>query len=179
MDSYDFSRETGRPVSPPLPEDYSMDYLPQMSTYSGSTQSRNTSVSQPIDYGGSTSRYTGATQSRGTSVPPTYTPEYRSTVVTGWRSSNESQKAYARRIGLPPSTLSDWVREESSSTQSRPYATQSRTQYTAEDRSAALSVWRSRGEGETYGDVAPRVGIPVNTLYKWVQKSEGTSRGGR
>ncbi len=210
MDSYDFSRETGRPVSPPLPEDYSMSYLPQMATYSGSTQSRNTSVSRPIDFGGSTSRYTGATQSRNTSVSqpidfggstsrytgatqsrrtsgqqislasssqrPIYTPEYRSSVVTSWRSSNESQLAYARRIGLPPSTLGDWVREEGSSTQSRPYATQSRTHYTPEDKTAALSVWRARGERETYVDVATRVGIPAATLYKWIQKSEGSAR---
>ncbi len=189
MDSYNFSRESGRPASPPLPEDYSMGYLPQMATYSGSTQSRNTSVPQPIDFGGSASGYSSASQSRRTSVPPisygssshgiTYTPEYRSTVVTSWRSSNESQTVFARRIGIPQSTLSDWIQEAGSSSQSRPRAMHNRTHYTAEYKSAVLSAWRSRGEGETQADFSKRTGIPASTLQAWVNKSEGSSRDAR
>ncbi len=198
MDSYDFSRRTGRPVSPPLPEDYSMDYLPQMATYSSSTQSQHTSVSQPIDFDGSTSMYTGATQSRHTSAPQIeygsasqgtsmqshltrgrHTPEYRSAMALSWRSSNESQAAFARRIGIPQTTLSDWIKEAGSSSQSRPRAMPSRSHYTAEYKSAALSEWRARRETETYVDIATRMGIPAGTFHKWIVKSEGSSRGAR
>ncbi len=69
MDSYHFSRVTGRPASQPLPESHTGDHLPQMSTYSGSSQSRNTSVPQPINYGGRASGYNGVSQSRRTNTP--------------------------------------------------------------------------------------------------------------
>ncbi|MEJ2445547.1 MAG: hypothetical protein P8Y42_19210, partial [Exilibacterium sp.] len=52
----------------PLPESHTGEHLPQMSTYSGSSQSRNTSVPQPINYGGRASGYNGVSQSRTTNV---------------------------------------------------------------------------------------------------------------
>ncbi len=158
MDSYDFSRRTGRPVSPPLPENYSMDYLPQMPTYSGSTQSRNTSVPQPIDFGGSTSRYTGATQSRNTSVPQL--------IDFGGSTSRYTGATQSRHTSVPPI-------EYGSASQGT--STQSHRAYPPEYRYAAVSSWQNSG-GTSQRAYAEGIGVPRSTFRDWVEEAGGPTQ---
>ncbi len=150
MDSYDFSRRTGRPVSPPLPEDYSMDYLPQMSTYSGSTQSQNASVPQSIDFGGSTSRYTGATQSQNTSVPQI--------IDFGGSTSRYTGATQSRHTSVSQGT-----------------STQSYRAYPPEYRYAAVSSWRNSG-GTSQRAYAEGIGVPRSTFRDWVEEAGGPTQ---
>ncbi len=161
MDSYDFSRETGRPVSPPLPEDYSMGYLPQMSTYSGASQSRNTSVPQPIDFGGTASGYSGSSQSRSTSVPQI---EYGGVSQSGGTSrvsqsggtSRVSQSGGTSRVSLRPSRYG---------------------QNTEDVRSKILSeLHEEMASGGSIKSYAKRTGYSYDTLKSWHKSTYGTMR---
>ncbi len=118
MDSYHFSRVTGRPASQSLSESHTGDYLPQMSTYSGSSQSRNTSVPQPIDFGGSTSRYTGSSQSRCTSIPDSPFKGYKGYVYhpSVYEDNGVSQ---SRRTSTPLIEYRGSVSGDNGSSQSR------------------------------------------------------------
>ncbi|MEJ2416330.1 MAG: transposase, partial [Exilibacterium sp.] len=190
MDSYDFSRETGRPVSPPLPEDYSMDYLPQMATYSGSTQSRNTSVSQPIDFGGSTSRYTGTTQSRGTSVPQieyggntsryTGATQSRGTSVpqieyggstSRYTGATQSRRTNVQQIGY--GSVSQSGGATGSSASQRTSTRIGVPIYTDEEKSQAISGWRESGLSQK--DYASSIGVPQSTFHVWTRQASSSN----
>ncbi len=183
MDSYDFGRYLGRPASPPLPDGYSGDYLPQMPAYRDTSPSgRSSGVPQPIDFGGSASGYRGASQSRHTSVPQfeygsasqrtssrgqrtSYTPAEKYAMVTNWRASGERQADYARRAGIPPSSFCVWIKEAGGSSQNL-YA-----EKVAERQSKVVRDWRDSGETRT--DYAKRKNIPITTFRKWIKKYEG------
>ncbi len=168
MDSYDFSRETGRPVSPPLPEDYSMGYLPQMSTYSGVSQSRNTSVPEPIDFGGSVSEYNGSSQSRNTSVPQP--------IDFGGSTSRYTGATQSRNTSVP------LIEYGSSSQSGRTTGSGSRTNtryHSDEVKTKALSEMQQEvARGGTIRSYASRSTIPYATLSWWYGQLSG-SRPGR
>jgi hypothetical protein len=128
MNSYHYSR----PVSPPLPDKYSGGYLPKMPTYSGASQSRDSSASQSRDSGASQSRDSGASQSRDSgasqsggatgssasqrtsslSVPTRWYPEEEKyKMLSQWKASGLTRRAYSRSKGIPESTFGQWVRE--------------------------------------------------------------------
>ncbi|MEJ2446162.1 MAG: hypothetical protein P8Y42_22380 [Exilibacterium sp.] len=199
MDSYDFGRYLGRPASPPLPDEHSGDYLPQMPAYSDTSPSgRSSGVPQPIDFGGSASGYSGASQSRHTSVPPieygsasqnggatgssasqrtssrrgySYPDEEKSAMLTAWRDSEESQSAFCKRKGIPRTTFLGWIKEAGVSSKSR------LAERVAERRSKTVSDWRD--SGETQIEFSRRTGVPISTLQYWIKKYEGSSRDAR
>ncbi len=171
MDSYDFSRETGRPVSPPLPEDYSMGYLPQMSTYSGASQSRTTSVPQPIDFGGTASGYSGASQSRNTSVPQI---EYGGS-ASGYNGSSQSRRTSAPLIEYGSSSQSG----RTTGSGSRASQQTNARYHSDEVKSKALSEMQQElARGGTIRSYASRSTIPYATLTWWHGQLSG-SRPGR
>ncbi len=200
MDSYFFGWYLGRPASPPLPDGYTGDYLPQMPAYSDASQSgRSSGVPQPIDFGGSVTGYSSDTsQSRHSSVTPieydgasqqtssqshrprrTYTAEDRAAVVANWRNSEEPQRVYARSIGIPNTTLRGWIEEAGSSAKSRPSTTHSRNYYTPEEKSATLSEWQARRKTESLAAFSERTGIPRRTLQEWIKQEKDSSKGAR
>ncbi len=115
MNSYHYSR----PVSPPLPDKYSGGYLPKMPTYSGASQSRDSSASQSGGATGSSASQsggaTGSSASQRTSslsVPTRWYPEEEKyKMLSQWKASGLTRRAYSRSKGIPESTFGQWVRE--------------------------------------------------------------------
>ncbi len=197
MDSYFFGRYMGRPASPPLPDEYSGGYLPQMPAYSDTSPSgRSSGVAQPIDFGGSVSGYSGASQSRHTSVPPIeygsasqsggatgssasqrtstrrgrYSDEEKSIALSDWQASKETetQEAFSKRTGIPIRTLRNWIWQAEVSVPSH------HNSYTPEEKSIALSDWQASKETETQSAFSERTGIPIRTLQNWIRQAEGS-----
>ncbi len=146
MDSYFYSWFMNIPTSPPLPDEYSGGYLPQMPPYSDASQSQNTSVPQPIDFGGSASGYNGASQSQHTSVPPI---DYGSSSQSGGAiGDSASQSGGAIGSSASQRTI--------------------RQQYPEEVKSKALSEMQQEvARGGTLKSYADRSPIPYDTLKNW------------
>ncbi len=173
MDSYDFSRYMGRPVSPPLPEDYSMGYLPQMPAYGDTSPSgRSSGVPQPIDFGGSSSGFSGASQRTSSQGPRIHQPEERAAAVARWRASGKTQKDFAESIAIPRTTFRQWIIEAD-------YPTRSNIKYPPEEKSAALRQWHASKETETQSEFSRRIGVPLATLRNWIRKENNSSKGAR
>ncbi|MEJ2445754.1 MAG: hypothetical protein P8Y42_20280 [Exilibacterium sp.] len=167
MDSYDFGRYMGRPTSPPLPDEHSGGYLPQMPAYSDTSSSgRSSGVPH---FGGSVTGYSSASQPTLSRGPSTFhTPEEKSAMVAAWRASGETQAEFAKRAGIPPSSFCLWVKQAGGSSQSR-YAE------IAEERQAkVVRDWRA--SGETKSKYSRRTNIPRTTLNEWIKKYENSSR---
>ncbi len=194
MDSYFFGWYLGRPASPPLPDEHSGGYLPQMPPYSGASQSQNTSVPQPIDFGGSASGYSSASQSRRTSVPPIeYGSSSRSGRTTGSgsrasqrtyrdypdevksRALSEMQqevasggtiKSYASRSTIPYATLTSWYSKISGSRPGHHCASD-------EEKASRLRELEQELDNKTstIAEFCRKTGIPRRTLTRWRQEA--------
>ncbi len=189
MDSYSYAWYMNTPASPPLPDEHSGGYLPQMPPYNGTSQSQNTSVPQPIDFGSSVTGYSGdASQSRHSSVPPIeYGSSSRAGRTTGSGSSASQQtirqqypdevkskalsemqqevarggtlKSYADRSTIPYVTLKNWHRS---------ITTRGHQTYSDEVKSKVLSeIQEEMASGGTLKSYADRSTIPYSTLREW------------
>ncbi len=187
MDSYSYAQFMNIPTSPPLPDEHSGGYLPQMPPYSDDSQSQNTSVPQPIDFGGSASGHAGPSQSRHTSVPPIeygsssrngrttgsgsrasqrtirrYPDEVKSKVLSEIQeetASGRTLKSYADRSTIPYETLKNWHRS---------ITTRGHHTYSDEVKSKTRSeIQEEMARGGTLKSYAERSTIPYSTLRAW------------
>ncbi len=177
MDSYDFSRYLGRPTSPPLPDEYSGGYLPQMPAYSDASPSeRSSGVPQSIDFGGSVTGYSSdASQSRHTSVPPMpaysdTSPNGRSSGVPqpidfGGSASGYSGASQSRRTRVPQIEYGS---------ASQPTSSQGPRIHPPEERAAAVARWRA--SGKTQKDFAESIAIPRTTFREWIMQADYPTR---
>ncbi len=192
MDSYFFGWYLGRPASPPLPDEYSGGYLPQMPAYSDASPSgRSSGVPQPIDFGGSVTGYSSdASQSRHTSVPPIeyggatgssasqptsserrrpFTDEEKSRMLSGLQQAldnGSTMRKYAAQIGISQGNLSNWRSEAQGSLKGN------YRRFTDEEKSRAVREMLDRKC--TPDEYSRETRIPISNLRRWIAQSEST-----
>ncbi len=187
MDNYTYAQLTGRAQSPPLPEEHTAGYLPQISSYSGSS---NTRAPQTITYGDGASTYTGTSvveygsgSTRTSTLPSTRAPTLPSTraptlltrteALAGLQAelaSGGTIKSYSEKSGIAYGTIRVWNNQAGGSTRTH------RT-YTNEFRASTLSRLEEHlSTGGSLNSYSRISGIPKRTLEYW-KSGAGTSRG--